>query len=246
MKRRKLIQLTRKWHRYLGVVLGIQFLLWTIGGLYFSWTTIKEIRGDHLKNETPYIPRDFAYVSPEVFLTSLLNENDALISLELTSILEKPVYRIQFLSDGKKKVVLINAKNGKLRNPLNKEEAINVAENKLNVSAKINTIEYITETGNHHEYRGRPLPAYAITFDEPANTTVYVSKEYGNVQTLRNNQWRIFDFLWMLHTMDYQERDNFNTIVLRAFSLFGVFTILSGFTLYILTSKTLNRKKANS
>ncbi|MEW7291398.1 PepSY domain-containing protein [Aquimarina sp. 2304DJ70-9] len=243
MKKRKVIQLTRKWHRYLGVVLGIQFLLWTIGGLYFSWTTIDEIRGDHLKNEAPCIPKDFAYVSPEVFLTTLLNKNDDLISLELTSILEKPVYRIQFLSEGKKKALLINAKNGKLRHAISKEEAIKIAEKKLNINAKINAIEYITETGNHHEYRRRPLPAYAITFDQPANTTVYISKEYGNVQTFRNNQWRIFDFLWMLHTMDYQERDNFNNILLRAFSLFGIFTILSGFTLYILTSKTLNKKK---
>ncbi len=36
----------RKTHRYLGVILGIQFLFWTIGGLYFSWTNIDEIHGD--------------------------------------------------------------------------------------------------------------------------------------------------------------------------------------------------------
>ncbi len=143
----------------------------------------------------------------------------------------------------KKKVVLIDAKNGILRNPLQKSEAIAVAKRKLNIEAKITKTEYLTQTGNHHEYRGRPLPAYAVTFDEPANTTVYVSEEYGNVQTFRNNQWRIFDFLWMLHTMDYQERDDFNNIVLRAFSFFGIFTILSGFILYILTSKTFQHKK---
>ena len=33
----------------------------------------------------------------------------------------------------------------------------------------------------------------------------------------------------MTHTMDYQGRDNFNTIVLRAFSLLGLITVLSGF-----------------
>lgn len=49
MTKRKIIKLNRKWHRYLGVVLGIQFLLWTLGGLYFSWTDIDEIRGDNLK-----------------------------------------------------------------------------------------------------------------------------------------------------------------------------------------------------
>jgi hypothetical protein len=28
----------RRTHRFMGVILGVQFLLWTIGGLYFSWS----------------------------------------------------------------------------------------------------------------------------------------------------------------------------------------------------------------
>ncbi len=40
----------RKNHRYLGLFLGVQFLLWTISGLYFSWTDIDEIHGDQFKN----------------------------------------------------------------------------------------------------------------------------------------------------------------------------------------------------
>jgi len=52
------------------------------------------------------------------------------------------------------------------------------------------------------------LPAYAIRFDHPSKTTVYVATEMGAVTKFRNEKWRIFDFLWMLHTMDYQSRDN--------------------------------------
>ena len=39
----------RKAHRYLGLFLGIQFLFWTISGLYFSWTNLDEIHGDQFK-----------------------------------------------------------------------------------------------------------------------------------------------------------------------------------------------------
>ena len=45
----------RKTHRYLGLVIGIQFLLWTLGGLYFSWSDIDEIHGDYNKSESKYI-----------------------------------------------------------------------------------------------------------------------------------------------------------------------------------------------
>ena len=44
----------RKTHRFLGVFIGIQFLFWTISGLYFSWTDIDDVHGDHyLKKPTP-------------------------------------------------------------------------------------------------------------------------------------------------------------------------------------------------
>lgn len=243
MKKREIVRATRKWHRYLGLILGLQFLMWTIGGLYFSWTNIDEIRGDNLKNSAQKIPYHLDYVPPQLFLKDHITERDSLISLELSTILQQPIYRIQYGNSKQKQVLLVDAITGKKRKELTKEEAIAVAKEKLNVTAELTEVEYITETGNHHEYRGRPLPAYAITFDQPANTTVYVSVDYGNVQTFRNNQWRVFDFFWMLHTMDYQERDNFNNLLLRAFSLFGLFTIFSGFLLYGLTSKTLNKRK---
>ncbi|HAT65657.1 MAG TPA: hypothetical protein DCS66_13850, partial [Flavobacteriaceae bacterium] len=52
---------------------------------------------------------------------------------------------------------------------------------------------------------------------------------------------RWFDFLWMTHTMDYEGRDNFNTTVLRAFSLLGLITVLSGFLLWYTSSPTIRK-----
>ena len=49
----------RKVHRFLGIFIGIQFLFWTVSGLYFSWTNIDEIHGDHYQKETspnPVLP----------------------------------------------------------------------------------------------------------------------------------------------------------------------------------------------
>ncbi|MBT8302781.1 MAG: PepSY domain-containing protein [Maribacter sp.] len=236
-KKRKLIYRARKWHRYLGLILGIQFLLWTLGGLYFSWTNIDEIRGDNLKNEKPNLVFEQDLVSPALFLNHHLTSTDSLLSLKLVAVLKEPFYEMVFNSKGKEKVKLINALNGKMRLPLNKEDAIAIAKEKLKVEANVAKVELLTETNSHHEYRERPLPAFAITFKAPASTTVYVSQDYGNVQTFRNSKWRIFDFLWMMHTMDYQERDDFNNWLLRLFSIFGLVTIFSGFTLYYLTSK---------
>ena len=48
----------RKTHRYLGLFLGLQFLFWTISGLYFSWSDIDDIHGDQFKN-SEYQPKIF-------------------------------------------------------------------------------------------------------------------------------------------------------------------------------------------
>ena len=241
MRKYKITHLTRKWHRYLGLILGIQFFFWTLGGLYFSWTNIDEIRGDNLKSGNPILNFEKDLVSPSSFVHHHLGANDSLLSLKVVSILDKPFYEMVFKSNEGTNTKLINAINGKTRLPLNTDDAIKIARQKLNVTAEVTHTELITETNAHHEYRGRPLPAYAITFDAPANTTVYVSQDHANVQTFRSQKWRIFDFLWMMHTMDYQERDNLNNWLLRIFSIFGLITILSGFTLYFLTSKKLLR-----
>ena len=47
----------------------------------------------------------------------------------------------------------------------------------------------------------------------------------------------------MTHTMDYEGRDNFNTTILRLFSLLGLITVLSGFLLWFVSSKTLKKIK---
>ena len=102
-------------------------------------------------------------------------------------------------------------------------------------------IDLIKETGKHHEYRKKLLPAYVISYKSDENIKAYVSIIDGKFQTVRHQDWRWFDFLWMTHTMDYEGRDNFNTIILRAFSLLGLITVFSGFLLWFITSKTVRK-----
>ena len=112
-----------------------------------------------------------------------------------------------------------------------------IRDSSFSDEAKVKSVEYLTTTNGHHEYRKEPLPAYAITFDHPSNTTVYVSTQLGTVQKFRNNKWRVFDVLWMLHTMDYQTRDHFGNWILRTFSVLGLVTVFSGFWLFWLSRK---------
>lgn len=93
-------------------------------------------------------------------------------------------------------------------------------------------------TNGHHEYRKQPLPAFAVTFNTENPITVYVTGELGTVQKFRNSQRQTYDFFWMLHTMVYETKSNFSNWLLRAFSILGLLSIVSGFILFFVNRKT--------
>ena len=218
----------RKAHRYLGLFLGIQFLLWTISGLYFSWTNIDEIRGEHLINKNVKL-KDFS----ELISPSKLNESN-IKSIELRNISGVPYYWINNAN-------LYNAYTGNLKQSITKKEAVDIAKQSLVKGLEIKSINYISTVDKHHEYRNKLLPAYVISFKDSRNIKAYVSSLDGKFQTVRHRNWRWFDFLWMAHTMDYESRDNFNNTLLRVFSLLGLITVLSGFTLWVTSSPTIRK-----
>ena len=235
----------RRTHRYLGLILGIQFLFWTISGLYFSWTNIDEIHGDFQHKHLPPLTSGIHLISPDSVFKQVSDKPVAINSIQLISILQKPFYSINYTDKKDAKNILADAATGTLRKPITKEEAIQIATESYNGKPLIKSAEYITSTNGHHEYREKPLPAWAITFEHSTNTTVYVSAEQGKVESFRNNKWRIFDFLWMGHTMDYQSRDNINNWLLRIFSAFGLITVLSGFVLFFISRKKRGSKYIN-
>ena len=219
----------RKVHRYLGLFLGIQFLFWTISGLYFSWTDIDDIHGDHYKN-LEYHPKAFdSLLSP-----TSLNITDPIKSIEIRDINEQPYYFIN-------KKGLFHARTGQKKSELTKDEALYVASNNMKQGLEVVSVDKISETGKHHEYREKLLPAYVISYKTDDNLKAYVSVVDAKFQTVRHQSWRWFDFLWMTHTMDYEGRDDFNTIVLRAFSLLGLITVMSGFLLWYVSSPSVRK-----
>ncbi|RMH10155.1 MAG: hypothetical protein D6695_11965, partial [Planctomycetota bacterium] len=82
------------------------------------------------------------------------------------------------------------------------------------------------------EYRSGPLPAYAVQLDHPKRPHIYIDARSGQITARRNRPWRIFDFFWMLHTMDYAGRDDFNHPLLTGFSVLAIASAGSGLALW--------------
>lgn len=234
----------RKVHRYLGVFIGIQFLLWTLGGLYFSWTVLDEIHGDHLRHEAAMPDPSLFTMPPHEAIASQANGEAAdLTKFRMVAVMGEPYYSITYGKGPKARAVLVHAANGQVRDPINEHEAKQIATGMMHQPSEVSAVEFVSQEviSGHHEYREKPLPAWAITLNHSESATVYVGANDGQVHAVRTNSWRAFDFLWMLHTMDFSGRDNINNYVLRAFSILGILTVMSGFLLYFVSSKTMRR-----
>lgn len=234
----------RKAHRYLGVFIGIQFILWTLGGLYFSWTNLDEIHGDHLRaHSTINFSIPAGSVSPDEILSRLQSVAGPvrIEKIYFVEVLGAYFYAVEYVIEDRRSTVLMSVKDGSVRRPITSIEAGQIATDALANAGEPTEVLYLTsETiSKHHEYREKPLPAWAVTFEK--NVSVYVSAETGQIGAVRTDKWRAFDLLWMLHTMDFQGRDNINNYVLRGFSILGIVTVLSGFSLFFVSSRFLRK-----
>lgn len=242
----------RKYHRYLGLIIGIQFLFWTLGGLYFSWTNIEEIRGNTLKKEASYFSNDLqiAKLSPHLDSLEQLGVMDSIKSLKLTTLLNHQAVLITYFTSNKQIAkenrLLIDLSINKAIQEVSPELAGKIAQNSMKNPVEIVSTQFLSkdDINSHHEFRSGVLPAYVVHMNTKSNLHIYIDAKSGEVLKYRTQKWRIFDFLWMTHTMDYAGRDNLNNWLLRAFSILGLLTILSGFTLYFNTSRWFRKKKS--
>jgi len=125
----------------------------------------------------------------------------------------------------------VDAATGDVRLRLSEAQACAVALADFTHDASVASVTLL-EGEAPLEFRGGRMPVYQVILDHPKQPHIYVCPVTGKVLTRRNNLWRIFDFFWMLHIMDYGGRANFNHWLLTGMSALAILTSASGLTLW--------------
>ncbi len=208
-------------HKWIGLAVGIQVVLWMLSGLVMAVIPIETVRSEHniahrpswilkLNGLTVATVEDIADRYDAVSITVTTIGNDLLV-FELKS------------QSGE--TTLVEGHSGALISPIPEWLARQVAIRDFAGNGKPVAAELITEVGG--DYRGR-LPAWRITFDDADNTRIYVAANDGRVSARRSDTWRLYDFFWMLHIMDYSNRENFNSPWMVGLAAGGLAVSLSG------------------
>ena len=212
--------MVRVFHKYLSLIISIQLLLWTISGIYFAFNKIELVRGEQ------YIIKD----NPSSIEINNLNISSNVKNIEIFKRLNQWVVKVEMDAGFKYQDLLGNEVY-----ELSPNQAIEVVKLKTTLSP-IDAMK-INESSARSEFRGRSLPIYKIRTDSSDDTNVYVDVMSGKIVAIRSDSWRVWDFLWGAHIIDYRQRDNINNILLKIFSILALLSSLSGIALFFNTIK---------
>jgi uncharacterized iron-regulated membrane protein len=214
--------LSRTLHKWLALFVGLQLLVWTVSGLYMVVVDLDFIHGDTLVRNLRTPLTEASSVIP---VAQLLQRYPEVTQISLRSLPEsgEPVYEVATLG----RRVLVHARNGRQLSPLSAGMIRQLARSYYAGSGELVSV-VLLEHEVPMEARGRVPPLWRADFNDWLQTSLYLHPSTGALVTRRHRLWRWFDFLWMLHIMDYAEREDMNSGLLRAATALGVITTASG------------------
>ncbi|MCD9032446.1 PepSY domain-containing protein [Luteimonas sp. Y-2-2-4F] len=209
----------RRAHKWIGLVVGVQALLWTVSGVYMTVISLDIIHGDHLAHaHREPLARDGEYIAQD----ALLARYPGARGIALKRLLDRDVFELR-TGEG---TLLADARSGERLTPLPEADAIALARSLYQGEAEVERAEWVTRAPQ--EVSTRPVPMWAVHFADRGATTLYFSPDTGELLARRHSLWRWFDFLWMFHIMDYDTRSDVNNTLLRVASAVGLLFALSG------------------
>ncbi len=203
--------LSRRLHKWLAIVVGAQLLVWAMSGFYMVVVNIDIIHGDMLVQP---VDADLGSSLDQVVpVPELLERYPGTTAVSLSRRGDQPIYRL----DGESGRQVVDARSGDPAAALTAEQATAIAGRYFTGTAAV-AATTLVESDPPSEIQYLPLPVWRVDFDDAWGSSFYIHPDTGQFMTRRHTLWRVFDFLWMLHIMDYDTRENVNNTLLRIFA----------------------------
>ena len=208
-------------HKWLALIIGAQLLIWFASGVIMSFLPIEQVRGEHLvdRDSVMPIPAGMALIAPQRIVAQSGAPVEAMTWHMLDS---RPIAEVTTA----KGVRLFDAATGAPLPPVDAAMATKIARTAWKSDQKPSSTATIVKTESP-EYRAA-LPAWRIAFADPEETSIFVAAETGRITAVRTGTWRLYDFFWSLHIMDWKNHENFNTWWLLAFAIGGLVLGIAG------------------
>jgi len=221
-------QRLRRWHIWLGWIVGLPFLAWTVSGLVMVARPIETVRGEDLIAEGPALPAGLAPVPPAIGPRPLA-------SLRLEPRPDGAVWLLKY-ADGATR--LADAATGRLLPPLAAADAARIVETRYTGKARVAAVDRTSAASPPLDLR-RKVAAWRVTMTD--GTRFYLDSATGEILARRTSWWRFYDFMWGLHIMDLETREDAHNPLLIGFGIAALVTTLLALVMLPLTLKRRRR-----
>jgi hypothetical protein len=222
-------------HRYLGTAIGIVMVGWCLSGIVMMYVRYPALTAtERLQNQQPLDLRRCCVIG-----ASALPVDARLEAIEVESLAEVPVLRVQFADGGRR---LIDLTKGEVIATISAQRAADIAKAGQPQTPRLLGLIAYDEWTVSGEFNGaRPL--YRFARDDPSGTQLYVSAKTGRIVQVTTAHQRFWNWLgavphWLYFSQLRRHPALWSRIIIWT-SLAGSF--LTGFGIYIGVRQFLRR-----
>jgi len=208
-----------RWHIWLGWLAGVPLLLWALTGVAMVARPIEEVRGEHMR-----IAGTGERIPADAQLLGKLGPHQGVV--EVTQRMENGELVALFtFADGRRtRYAFARASTAEV----GEAAARAIVAREIRGGDKVVRAEEFAAEQSPLDFR-RPVPAWRLTLADGAY--VYVGSQSGKIEAIRTRWWRIYDFLWGIHIMDLQTREDSHNPFVIVFGSLALLSALMGFVL---------------
>ena len=221
----------RRWHIWLGWLIGVPMLLWSVSGVLMVIKPIEEVRGAALLSDLAPVRLAAPAIVPAVDL-----KPTAKLTLEQRA--TGPRWVLAF-ADGASR--LADPATGRLLPAMSAAEAARELGARYTGKARIASVTRVDPATPPIDLR-RPLDSWKIAMSD--GTFFYVDRWTGEIAARRTAWWRFYDFMWGLHIMDLQTREDAHNPWLIGFGITAAATSVMALILLPMASRRKKKRKA--
>ena len=207
-----------KWHIWLGWLVGVPILVWTVTGLVMVAKPIEEVRGNHLRKDVVEEP-----LPADTNIAIVLPGDGTRPVRSVATQMERgeSVTRITYMDGTSDRF----RADGERMGPLSDVEARLIVAEAIEDGDRVASTALYSADDVPFDFR-RPMPVWQLALED--GTHVYVGTETGRIEAVRTRWWRLFDVMWGLHIMDLETREDTHHPILILFAVLAVIGSLLG------------------
>ena len=219
----KVLRLSTQLHKWIALVVGLQVLFWVGGGLVMTAIPIETVRSEHRVAEAPPAPLALAVLPSldEIARRSGVSP----VQADLHGTPRGPAWTLKPVSG---EPVIVSAVTGRPFGPLTPGEASAFAKAAYRGEADVTRVSLLPTAPQE---TGKTGPLWRVDFADREKTSFYLSPATGEVVTRRSGVWRLFDFFWRLHVMDWNDGEDFNHPLIIITTALTLSIVVTGFIL---------------